>query len=130
MAEENKDIYVGSSKVLQVINLNDNLVEVDLLDPQGVPPKLHFTKDQFESVKSDTPYSDGEISIRKWKRTIAKMLTVLLEDNLEMGDMGFVLGRLRDSLTMNADNAVAKKFNVKHQDKISLQMIDEVLKSN
>lgn len=123
-------VYVGSSKVLETVKLDSGNIRVTLFEPQGVPPVLDFTPEQYDSVKSETPYADAQISVRKWRLSVAKMIQILLEANMEMGDMQFVIGRLRDSLIANYGKAVAKKFGAVDEDRITLQQVDEVLQLN
>ena len=122
-------LYVGSSSVASVETLTDGMVQVTLSDPQGVPPVLTFTAEQFEAVKSETPYEDSRISRRKWKLAVAKIIGILMENHMEMGDMAFVLPQVRDAISTYYQDAIAKKFGVKDEDAITLQMIDIVLKS-
>lgn len=123
-------VFVGSSRVESQEVLASGKIKVVLHEPQGVPPVLTFTPEQFEAVKSATPYEDGQISVRKWRMCVAMMIKLLLDNDMQMGDMSFVLTRLRDSIQTNFDKAVGKKFEVTDQDFISLHQIDEVLKSS
>lgn len=123
-------VFIGSSRVTKTEILPSGLIRAYLHEPSGVPPELDFTAEQYEAVKSATPYEDGRISIKKWNMFIAKTILLLMENNMQMGDMSYVLGRLRESLQNNFEIGVAKKFGVKDQDFITLQQIDEVLKSN
>lgn len=86
------------------------------------------TTEQYDSMVSQTAYPDGQISIRKWKPTIKKVLEILLSSGMEMVDKDFIIQQVDNSLIENYNRAVAKLFGVDHPYHIKVAHIDEVLK--
>lgn len=115
------DIYVGSNKVAPV-TLDNGLISVQLDDIE-----VRATAEQFEAMKSATPYEDGLVGIRKWRPTIAKILTILTQDNLTMMDKDFVIQRVDMSILENYRSATAKLFGVDLQEKVSMQQIIDIV---
>jgi len=115
------DIYVGSAKVTPV-TLPSGLISVTI---EGV--EIKSTQEQFDAMKSDTPYEDGLVMIRKWKPTIAKVLSVLTADNLTMNDKDFVMQRVDMSILENYRAATAKLFGVENQSDVSMQQIIDIV---
>ncbi len=111
------DIYVGSTKVTPVTLPNG------LLD--GI--ELKATQEQFDAMKSATPYEDGLVSIRKWRPTIAKIVAILVADNTEMQDKDFIMQRVDSTLLENFRAASAKLFGVDDNGKTTLQQIIDIL---
>ena len=114
-------IYVGSAKVTP-ITLPSGLISVTI---EGV--EIKSTQEQFDSMKSDKPYEDGLVMIRKWKPTIAKVLSVLTADNLTMNDKDFVIQRVDQSILQNYRSAIAKLFGVEGQEDVSMQQIIDIV---
>lgn len=115
------DIYVGSSKV-NPITLPNGLISF-----QFENLTLLATKEQFESMKSDKPYEDGLISIKKWKPTVAKILAILTQDNLTMNDKDFVIQRIDMSILENYHSATEKLFGVSERGDVSMQQIIDIV---
>jgi hypothetical protein len=114
-------VYVGSAVVVPVQN-PDGLIEVVI---EGIAIKA--TQEQWDSMKSDVPYEDGLVMIRKWKPTIAKVLSVLTADNLTMNDKDFVMQRVDQSILENYRSATAKLFGVENQSDVSMQQIIDIV---
>ena len=114
-------IYVGSAVVVPVQN-PDGLIEIVI---EGVTIKA--TQEQWDSMKSDKPYEDGLVMIRKWKPTIAKVLSVLTQDNLTMNDKDFVIQRVDQSILQNYRSAISKLFGVEGQEDVSMQQIIDIV---
>src|SRR6185503_20476285 len=104
------DIYVGATKVTPV-TLPSGLISVTVDGNE-----IKATQDQFDSMKSVAPYEDGLIMIKKWKPTIAKVLTILTQDNLTMNEKDFVIQRIDQSILHNYRSATAKLFGVENQE--------------
>ena len=115
------NIYVGSAKVTPV-TLPSGLISVTI---EGV--EIKATQEQFDSMKSDAPYEDGLVMIRKWKPTIAKVLSVLTQDNLTMNDKDFVIQRVDQSILQNYRSAISKLFGVEGQEDVSMQQIIDIV---
>ena len=115
------DIYVGSAKVAPV-TLPSGLISVTI---EGV--EIKATQEQFDSMKSDKPYEDGLVMIRKWKPTITKILTILTSDNCEMQDKDFVIQRVDQSILENFRAASAKLFNVTDNGHVTFQQIIDIV---
>lgn len=122
-------MYIGSSKIASENILPSGLIEVTVLEPQGVPPISLFTVDQLEAVKSETPYSDGDISARKWKLTVAKVIEQFVHDNMELVDRSYVIGRIDEAIKTMYGKAVAQKFEVDNLERISLQTLFDLVQS-
>jgi hypothetical protein len=121
------DVYAGSVKVTPV-QLENGLVEV-VLDSE-LDVRLKMTPDQWETVKSDKPYPDGDVSLRKWNKTIASVITLLAQDNAELNDTPFILDRAADRIDGALKSVVAKTFGVKEKENITIKAIfEEVIKS-
>lgn len=125
--EVTADIYVGSVKVNPVL-LESGLTEV-VIDAE-LDVRMKLTPEQFEAVKSDKPYPDGQVSSRKWNNTIAKLIAVMMQDNAELNDISFVL----ETTAKRIDGAflalIAKKFEVNNKENITIKTIfDDIVKA-
>lgn len=119
MSDE-KEIYVGSIIVNPVV-LENGLTEV-VLDPE-LDVRLKLTPEQFDAVKSDTPYPDGEVSKRKWNKTIAGIVTLLVQDNAELNDISFIVETTVQRIDGAFISLVAKKFEVNNKENITINTI-------
>lgn len=126
---ENSEKYYGSSKVVGQKEV-DGLVEitVDELKPDGTPYKFLLTPHQYEATVLEEPYEDGKVSVKKWAATTAKILQIMMDDNLQLNDRSFVLQQLENNLDLKWQDALAKKFGVDKIGNVSLKQIDDVLK--
>lgn len=129
------DIYVGSVKVVPEI-LPNGLIEV-ILDAE-LDVRLKLTPDQFEAVKSDVPYPDGQISHKKWNKTVASIVTLLVQDNAELNDVSFILETVAQRISGAFSALIAKKFGVNDKENVLVKTVfddlvntrvDEILKS-
>lgn len=118
------DIYVGSV-VVNPVTLDNGLIEV-VVDKE-LDVRMRMTPEQFEVVKSDTAYEDGLVTIRKWRLTVGKILTILTQDNLTMNDKDFVIQRIDQSILENYRNATAKLFGVEGQEDVTMQQIIDIV---
>lgn len=114
------DTYVGSV-VVDPVTLESGLIEV-VLDAE-LDVRLKLTIEQFEAVKSDVAYPDGQVSVRKWNKTIAGIITLLAQDNAELNDTPFVLEHVASRIDGAFKALIAKMFNVNNKENITVQAI-------
>ena len=123
-AVENKK-YVGTNIVTNTLDLDDGNIKLILSD--GVE---YLTKNQLPLVLSETPYTDTDISKRKWNPAIKQIIQILLDNNMQMGDKEWLFQQIDSTIVRNFNEGMAKKFGVVAVDNIALQTIDNILKSN
>lgn len=124
-------LYIGSAEVESAVkDETTNLMKVTLIEPQGMLPVQEMTEGQYDALKSETPYEDSQVSMRKWKPTIAQVLQLFLDDNMQMVDKNFVLERVEESMNYNYRQAVCKLLGVTGQEQVSLRQIDDILKNS
>lgn len=123
MADE-KLIYVGSV-VVTPVTLENGLIEV-MLDPE-LNVTLKLTAEQLEAVKSDTPYPDGQVAVRKWNKTIAGIVTLLVQDNAELNDTPFILEHTANRISGAFSSLIAKKFEVDNKENVTIKTVFEDL---
>jgi len=68
--------------------------------------------------------------MEKYKGCLAELLNVLLKHNMLMGDKDWLINQFDMSIMENYRKAVAKQFQRKHQNFITMQQVDDVLKSD
>lgn len=119
-------LYVGSNEVTEVAKEEDDRVVAKLSDGTT----MTFTADQWESVKSEVPYEDGTISLRKWKKTIAQVVELFMAGDMQMVDRAFVMERIDETIIQNARAAISKKLGIDNQEHLSLRQIDAILKAD
>lgn len=117
-------LYVGSNEVAEVNSEEPNRFVAKLSDGTT----MTFTTDQWEAVKSEVPYEDGAISLRKWKKTIAQVVELFMEADMQMVDRPFVMERIDETIIQNARAAISKKLGIDNQEHLSLRQIDAILK--
>jgi hypothetical protein len=118
-------LYVGSSEVSGITYPDEGHVTAKLVDGTT----MTFNLDQWDAVKSETPYEDGSISMRKWKKTIAQVVELFLEADMQMVDRPFVMERIDETIIQNARAAISKKLGIDNQEHLSLRQIDDILKT-
>ena len=121
-----KQWFIGTKLATKILTDGNDVFYTP--DGEDVPRKA--SQEQFASMVSELPYDDAEVQLRRWKPVVAKMLGVLLEADMQLGDKDFVLNRLEESLIKNYNDAVAKLFKRKHISFIRLGQIDEILKQD
>ena len=132
MSEETKvpamDVYIGKKRVQQQSRVEQlNMVSVKYDDNTTEDYSLR----QFDAVKSDEPYDEGQVQIRKWKPLVKDILTGMLADSMNLGDKDFILGRVEESLVHNYEAAICKIMgDVEHVNFINLKDVDYILKDN
>ena len=130
MSEENtqpeKQLFIGTKLATKIVRDGD----VVFYTPDGENMPRKATALQFDSMASELPYDDAEVQVRRWKPVVAKLLSILLEEDMQLGDKDFILTRLEESLIKNYNDAVAKLFKRKHISFIRLSQLDEVLKQD
>jgi hypothetical protein len=117
--------YIGTSSIVSQETLPNGLIRVTINDPQGLPPILDFTADQLYAVSSSKPYEDGEVSAKKWRLTVAKVVDMFIAENMEVGDRNYVMARIDEAIKSMYAKSVASKFSVDHIDRIALHDLIE-----
>ncbi len=124
MAKEKK-FYVGKKEV-QAINVANKYDMVGVLYNNGF--NEDFTKAQWEDVRSEKPYEEGEIMIRKHDKLISRIIKDMMASRIKMSEQAFVLEKASASIVNNAELAIAKSLGVEHKDDLMLAQIDAILK--
>lgn len=120
----NTDKYIGQSKVVEKKD-KDGMVTYSLTN--GL--KAEVTAEQWQSMVSDEPYDEGQISLRKWRSIIELIIKIMMDNNAQFKDVGWLLDRVSETVTENANLATAKLLKVDSKEFVSLKRIDEVLRS-
>ena len=118
-------LYVGSDLVTDLDDSVDGKVSVTT----DSGSKYTFTVSQWDSVQSAIPYEDTAIYFRKWKGTVAKILAILTEEGLQMSELSYIATLIQSSVNENKERAICRLLGVEHQNYLSLQQIDAILKS-
>jgi hypothetical protein len=123
-------LYYGSSEVISETEV-DGLIEITIaeVDSKGDNYKFLLTKHQKEATVLPEAYADGEVSAKKWAATTAKILQVLLDDNMRLADRSFIIQQVENNLDLKWRDAIGKKFGVDDVNTVSLRQVDETLKS-
>lgn len=124
MSEE-EFTYIGTQKVVLADTPKEGWVKFTLEDKRSDL----VTVEQFNSMKSDVPYDDGQVRVKKWVPVTAKMLKTLLEADMPMGDREFVMMQLEESIVLNYKKAVSKSFKRKDTEEIRFSQVHEVLQT-
>ena len=125
MAEENKVWYVGQKEVDQV-SVTENYDLVGVLYKNGKTED--FTTEQWEGVRSETPYADGEISTRKHEALMVRILKQMVKSRVTILEQSWILEQVGSSIGENYVKSIAKIYGVANTNNIMLAQIDEVLK--
>lgn len=125
MSDE-KTYYVGKSGV-ESIQVTENIDLVGVLYKNGKTED--FTVEQWEAVKSELPYEDGEVSNRKHEGLMVRILKQMVKSRVTIGEQDWILQRINQSIGENYRKSIAKVYGVSFPEKIMLAQIDEVLKA-
>lgn len=119
------DKFIGSAKILS--SETDAQAMIHYALDNGLSQLA--TVEQFSAIISDTPYDDSLISMRKWKPTISNIINLMMENNAEFQDVGWILDRVGETVSEHANTATAKALGISSREKITLKQIDEILKT-
>lgn len=123
---DKKEIFIGQSLVKQVAE-NKETDLVGVLYESG--KSEDFTVEQWEAVKSDKKYSDGEINIRKYEKLIQRILKEMVDARVSLLNHGFVLQKVDATIGMNYKKCLAKVFSKNKMEDLMLCEIDAILKA-
>lgn len=129
MEEEKQEVkelettYIGTKKVKQ-INIVEKADLVGVLFEDDTAED--FTLEQWEALKSDKPYED-QISLRKWKPTIQRIIYVLMKDRADMGSHAWILNQVGDIIQKNYICYVSKLMGVRTPGDTLLAQVHEGL---
>ena len=126
VVEQTPAVYIGTKKVTSTEAPKEGWTKYTLEDNRtGL-----VTDEQFASMKSDTAYEDGKVVVKQWSPVTVKVLKLLLEVDMPMGDLDFIVFQIKESVLNNASKAVSKKFSRALENDIRLSQIDAVLKTD
>ena len=125
MAKENKKYFVGQKEV-ESISISEKHDLVGILYKDGFSED--FTKAQWEDVKSEEAYNDGEISVRRHEKLIKRIIKDMKECRVTLQEHEWILQRVNETIGQNYRECLKKLFNVKNPENVMLAMIDVVLK--
>ena len=120
-----KKIYIGQD-IVKEISENKEVDLVGVLYESG--RNEDFTVEQWEAVKSDKAYPDGEVSIRKFESVIKRIIGDMVDVRATLKDHSFILERVGESIGTNYRTSIAKQFGKSKPEDIMLIEIDEILK--
>lgn len=124
--KEAPKIYVGQSEV-DIVSVTEGTDLVGVLYKTG--KNEDFTTEQWNDVKSDTPYPDGEIMLRKHQKLMVRILKLMVDARITMGEQEWLLEGVNRSIVENYQKSVAVLYNVPYKEKIFLYDIDQVLRN-
>lgn len=120
-----KELYIGKEKVKDyIVHEGTNLVGV--LFENG--KSEDYTNEQWTNLKSEEPYDNGLISLRKHEKLIQRIIKEMLDSRVTLGEHGWILERADEAIGKNYKEAISKVFGVKFPEKILLSQIDLTLK--
>lgn len=129
-----KTYYIGQHEVVKADMPKEGWISYTIMFPnmEGVEEEVTSSVlvEQFEAMKSEEPYPDGEVAVREWKACLSELMGVILKYDIQMADRDFITNQLNSSITENYRKAAAKLFKRKHIDFVRMSQIDEVLKSD
>jgi len=120
-----KKLYVGKKVVAQA-HVSPKYDMVSVLYENGFNEE--FTKAQWDDVRSDTEYPDGEISVRKHEKLISRIIKDMKECRVTLQEHEWILQRVSESIGENYRGCLRKMFGVKEPEQIMLATVDVVLK--
>ena len=118
--------FVGQSQVKEIAE-NKKVDLVGVLYENG--KNEDFTVEQWEAVKSDKVYPDGEVPTRKFEALMVRIIKELVEARVTLKDHSFILERVGESIGLNYRKSIAKQFGKDKPEDITLIEIHEILKS-
>lgn len=123
-------LYYGSAEVISETE-KDGLIEIETseVDAMGKNYKYLLTPHQKEATVLPEAYADGQVSVKKWAATTAKILQILIDDNMQVSDRSFIIQQVENNLDLKWRDAIGKLFGVDDINKVSLKQVDETLKS-
>ena len=123
--EKKQDLFVGGKKVDAFhVSAGTNLVGVLYVSGKSED----FTAEQWEGVRSETPYEEGEVSVRKYAGLIGRIIRELRDARVDLKAHEWILERVSTSIGENYRQAIAKVFGKPNPESIMLAEIDLVLK--
>lgn len=123
---EDKTYYVGQSKVVTADLPKEGWVKYGLENGKSG----FVTVEQFNNMKSETPYEEEMVRVRKWTPVTAKLLFVLLEADIPMGEVDFVVAQMKQSVLDAYAKATSKLYKRKDEDLVRYSQLHEVIKSD
>lgn len=118
-------LFIGSKAVIDY-NEEDMKVKFVLDDGSGDT----ITKDQFETIARPARYDDGMVRVYKWNSAVIEIMGVLLKNNMKLIEKDFVTQQIDSTIVQNYQRAAAELFGASHEELITLESIDKVLKGN
>ncbi len=88
-----------------------------------------FTLRQWESVKSEYPYNDGEVTLRKYSAVIKEIIQLLMAERCDINSFHFPLQRVEFTIGENYRHSIAKLYGVDDVNHIHLSDIHAILTS-
>lgn len=116
-------MFIGLQKIKTEIDLGDGKIKYILENDSGDT----VTKEQFESMSSETAYEDGFVRVRKWNPALEKIMPILLENDLKLIEKDFVTGRIDETIVDSYRKAAAQVFGSDFEHNITLSQIHKVL---
>lgn len=116
--------WVGEKAVIAVSKTEEvDLVGVLYADDSNED----FTTGQWESVKSDTPYSNGDVPLRKYASAIKEIIKILMAERCDINSFHFPLQRVEATIGENYRLSIAKLYGVDAVEHIHLSDIHGIL---
>jgi len=116
--------FIGKTKVKDcIVHENTDLVGV-LLDNGK---SEDYTNEQWVNIRSEKPYEDGLISMKKYEKTMQRMMKEMIDSRVTVGDIAFILGNLQSMVEKSYRDAIAKTFSQTFTEKIMLAQIQKTL---
>lgn len=122
-----KILFVGSREVSQ-IDVSPKYDSVAILYKDGFSED--FTKAQWEDVRSEEKYDDGEISVRKHEKLIKRIIKDMKECRVTLQEHEWIIQNVNSSIGESYRACLRKMFEVKEPEQIMLAHIDIILKEN
>ncbi len=125
MPKDKKTFYVGKQKVKEFTVLEKYDMVSVLYENDG---NEDFTKAQWEDVRSEEVYDNGQVIFKKHDKLISRIIKDMMACRVKMSEQAWVLENASASIVNNAELAIAKSLGVEHKDDLMLAQIDAILK--
>lgn len=117
--------YFGPLKVRDILEPDENNLAIVLFEDGS---SQLVNKEYFDAVSSDKPLDMTGFVNEKMNFLVPKILKVLLDYNIELDDIQYMVNKMHNSINMSLENAEATLWG-KPISRRTMRDVDEVLMS-
>jgi hypothetical protein len=117
-------MFIGKKEIKEITKNEDiNIIGV-LLDDNN---SLTLTVNQFEVMKSEEPYRDEDVQLKKYSYIVNKIIDLMMDEKTTLAEQDYILEKTSKQIGGAYRQAIAKMFNVKNPEDISIGGIHTIL---